>query len=88
MKKKRQRLIGAVLAALVVICAIAFSNNSAQEKIPAQNLTTNWVGFLVVGQVELADPIAGRGPFPKGDKSIQVGLRSDGVVVWRKAAGN
>ena len=85
---KTGHLFVALLAVLVVSFAIASRNNTAQEKTLAPNLTTNWVGFLVVGELQLADPIAGRGPFPKGDKSIQIGLRSDGLVVWRKAPGN
>ena len=56
----------------------------AQEKAASQ-LSTNWVGGLVVGKKELGDPIAGRGLFPQVVGDVEIGLRSDGVVVWRKA---
>ena len=47
--------------------------------------TTNWIGCLVAGQEDQLDPIA-RGPVPKTITQLQIGLRSDGVVVWRSAA--
>ena len=40
-----------------------------------------WIGNVVSG-VERADVIGG--PFPKADPSVEIGLRDDGVVVWRK----
>jgi hypothetical protein len=40
---------------------------------------------LVVGKRETGDPIAGRGLFPHVEGDVELGLRSDGVVVWRKA---
>jgi hypothetical protein len=48
-------------------------------------LTTNWVGYLVIGEQDSGDPIAGHRPFPKADQKIQMGLRSDGVVIWRRS---
>jgi hypothetical protein len=48
-------------------------------------LTTNWVGYLVIGEQDSGDPIAGHRPFPKADQNIQMGLRSDGVVIWRRS---
>jgi hypothetical protein len=58
--------------------------SQAQEKAAASPQTTNWVGGLVIGKRETGDRIAGRGLFPQTDPEIEIGLRSDGVVVWRK----
>ena len=78
--------MGAVLAALIVGLMIwAHPNGQAQDKGNTSKLSTNWVGCIVVGKADTGDPIAGRGPFPQADSEIQLGLRSDGVVVWQKA---
>ena len=78
--------MAAVLAALIVGLIIwVHPNGQAQGKGSTSPLSTNWVGCIVVGKVETGDPIAGRRPFPQADSEIQVGLRSDGVVVWRNA---
>jgi hypothetical protein len=47
--------------------------------------TTNWVGYLVVGQNDTTDAIAIGGPHPTVARHVEIGLRSDGTVVWRKA---
>ena len=79
MKAKRLKL-GAMLM-IVIACSVWL--------LRARDVTdTNWVGFLVIGQEEKGDPIAGNGPFPKADNRIEIGLRKDGVVVWRKAQPN
>jgi hypothetical protein len=46
--------------------------------------TTNWVGFLVTGQNDLSDRIT-RNPSATVIREIEIGLRSDGVVIWRQA---
>ena len=56
---------------------------AGRKSNPAQQ-TTNWVGCLVVGKTDL-DPIA-IGPHPLSINDIQIGLRSDGILVWRRAA--
>jgi hypothetical protein len=56
-----------------------------QEKASGPQLRTNWVGGLVIGKKEIGDRIAGNRLFPQTDAEIEIGLRSDGVVVWRKA---
>lgn len=76
----------AFLAALVLgLIMCAGQGIQAQEKPAPSPLTTNWIGGLVVGKREAGDPIAGRGLFPQVEGDVEIGLRSDGVVVWRKA---
>ncbi len=85
MKRNPLKLAG-VLAALVVGLIIwVHPNGQAQDKGSTSPLSTNWVGCIVVGKAEIGDPIAGRKPFPTADSEIELGLRSDGVVVWRQA---
>ena len=72
-----------LIAVIFSIVSYLHLNTQAQDKKAAA--TTNWIGYPVVGQEELADPIAGRGPYPKADAQVQIGLRNDGTVVWRKS---
>lgn len=68
----------AVFIYIVRIHAQPVTGNSAST-------STNWVGCLVVGKDEPIDRIA-RGPFPTSLDRVEIGLRSDGVVVWRSTA--
>ena len=72
----------ALFVAALVLCLELTAR--AQEKKTAPAPATNWIGYLVIGKEETGDPIAGRGPYPKADSQIQIGLRSDGVLVWRR----
>jgi len=56
------------------------------QPFPGQSIsiTTNWVGCLVVGKPEPTDPIS-RALFPTSLDRVEIGLRSDGVVIWRNA---
>jgi hypothetical protein len=85
MKTTRTITTTAAIAILAVISLIHPGSGRAQDKTPRSTLTTNWVGFLVTGEIESGDPMAGRGPFPKADKTVVIGLRSDGVVIWKNA---
>lgn len=79
--------IAAALVALSVIGSIYLVTLHAQpngNKSTAPALTTNWFGCLVVGQDDQMDQIY-RGPHPTSIPHVQIGLRSDGVVVWRNA---
>ena len=84
MNAKLLKLVG--VAAVVVVLGlgwiIGLHAQTAQNKPGAPALTTNWIGCVVVGQEDRMDPIA-RGPTPKTVPQVQIGLRSDGVVVWR-----
>lgn len=48
-------------------------------------MTTNWVGRLVTGKDDAIDRIA-PGNHPTTVDPVEIGLRSDGVVVWRNAS--
>jgi hypothetical protein len=83
----RDRILKITGAAQVTIAAICLLSVSAQENKrnpgdPA--LTTNWLGCVVVGKVDSIDAI-GQGLYPQCAQQFQLGLRSDGVVVWRLA---
>jgi hypothetical protein len=45
--------------------------------------TTNWTGYLVVGTDETIDHMPLQQAHPKTVAQVEIGLRSDGVVVWR-----
>jgi hypothetical protein len=76
----------AVFAAVLAGAMFCINRSAqAQDKPVATQISTNWVGGLVIGKREKGDPIAGRGMFPHADADIEIGLRSDGVVVWRNA---
>jgi len=45
-----------------------------------------WTGYLVVGTDETLDPMPLQKPHAKTLAQVEIGLRSDGVVVWRDAA--
>jgi hypothetical protein len=83
---KTKLLKGAgLLAAVAIFGLVCMTRSKAQ---PANQsigpVTTNWVGCLVVGKNDPLDQIA-RGLFPSSVQQVQIGLRSDGVVIWRSA---
>jgi hypothetical protein len=86
MKSKRLKVAGLSLASAALGALCLAGPNAQQNKNPSNNPPpmTNWVGYLVFGTEESSDPIA-RGAYPTADRQIEIGLRSDGVVVWRKA---
>jgi hypothetical protein len=86
MMKTKQLKVAALFAALIVgVFICAWPGLQAQEKAAPGQLSTNWIGGLVVGKKEKGDPIAGRGLFPQVEGDVEIGLRSDGVVIWRNA---
>ena len=46
-------------------------------------MATNWIGYVVFGTDDSLDPIT-RGAYPRADRQVEIGLRSDGTVVWRR----
>ena len=73
--------------ASIVFGSLFLSSMHAQPgaKNPSpSSLTTNWLGCLVVGEKDTVDAIS-PGPHPKSIEHVQLGLRSDGVVVWRSS---
>jgi hypothetical protein len=77
----RLTLLFPILGSVWIIggCAQQAGGNSGSSAA-----TTNWVGFLVAGQNDPSDRIA-RNPSATVDRDIEIGLRSDGVVIWRAA---
>ena len=72
-------------AAIVILWSAYFAGVHAQQSatnLGTQGSATNWLGYLVVGEQESMDRIA-RGLHPAVNGKVQVGLRSDGIVVWR-----
>jgi hypothetical protein len=79
--------IAVALTGLAAAASIWLLSGHAQENKRNQGaalITTNWLGCVVVGNQDSMDPI-GQGPFPQCIPQFQLGLRSDGVVVWRPA---
>ena len=88
MKTKFLKVAG-MSAAFVIIGSVYIAGIRAQQSTTnsgAPPATTNWIGYLVVGQNDSADPIAVGGPHPTVTRHVQIGLRSDGVVVWRNSS--
>jgi len=76
-----------LLSALVVLGLVWVAGTRAQSAAAGAKsslATTNWIGCLVVGRDEAMDRMA-RGLHPTTMQQVQIGLRSDGVVVWRDA---
>src|SRR6476646_4131955 len=83
-----------IVVVVVAVFAYAVGLHAQQQQqqsrpksqAPSLALTTNWLGYLVVGESENLDPMPGLGPYPKALADLQIGIRSDGVLVSRKAA--
>lgn len=76
-----------LLAALALGGMLWISGTRAQSAggVPKASLvTTNWIGCLVVGKADFVDNMA-RGLHPTAVQQVEIGLRSDGVVVWRNS---
>jgi hypothetical protein len=84
MKANALKIVGLAIA-LAAFGAVCIVGTHAQQT-PASSslLTTSWTGCLVVGKEDTMDNIA-RGPHPTTVREVEIGLRSDGVVVWRNA---
>ena len=79
----------AITAIILVGLGLAYVVGSYAQQaanLSSASLTTNWTGYLVVGSDESIDPMPPRHPYPKTVAKVEIGLRSDGVVVWREAA--
>ena len=72
-------------AILAVACIGVFGIMAQSAKEPTKTetptVTTNWAGYLVVGRDSI--DMVGYGPDTGVATQIQIGLRSDGIVVWR-----
>ena len=77
--------IAGLVTTLAVLGALRLIGSPAQESYPNPPLmTTNWTGCLVVGKADPMDKISGE-LYPTTDLKVEIGLRGDGVVVWRDA---
>lgn len=64
-----------IIAAFAVLCIFLLCAGFAKQKV-----TTNWIGCPVVSD---DDPYWPRQKWLSG---VKIGLRSDGVVVWKKVS--
>jgi hypothetical protein len=74
-----------VIIALGAIGGLCLAGGRAEPTSSSSKLTTNWTGCLVVGRHDPVDSIT-RGLFPATIREVEIGLRSDGVIVWREAS--
>ena len=84
MKSRFLKILG-LTAALAVPGVIGLGGQRAQQTVKrpvSPPMTTNWMGYLVIGAEDNEDRLA-IGPHPTTVSRVQIGLRSDGVVVWR-----
>jgi len=88
MTPKINKIIGSSIAllALGMICILGVRAQQRQNAAPSGPLpvTTNWVGYFVAGQNDTLDRITPN-PSPTIIRQVEIGLRSDGVVIWREA---
>jgi hypothetical protein len=85
--RKLSKIVGLALSLAVFgsVCVVGIKaqQNKSQPNTPL--VATNWIGYVVVGKVDSLDQIA-RGAYPTTDRRVEIGLRSDGIVVWRRAS--
>ncbi len=72
-----------VLAALGMSYVLGIHAQQTPNHTSSSLLKTNWTGYLVVGRDETIDRMPLREPYPKALTEVEIGLRSDGVMVWR-----
>ena len=79
-----------VLCAVVTLWSLYLSRLHGEENTrntPLSLVTTNWAGYLVVGENDTADRVS-LAPSPRVIQQVEIGLRSDGLVTWRAASFN
>ena len=85
---KTKLLKGVGLFGTVAVVGLAWIAGTRAQSVAGgaspSVVMTNWIGCLVVGKNDHVDAMA-RGLFPAAVQQVEVGLRSDGVVVWRPA---
>lgn len=77
----------AALALLGLVCIAGVRAKHAANPPGSPPMTTNWMGYLVIGAEDNQDRIA-IGPHPTTVPQVQIGLRSDGIVVWRDVSNS
>jgi hypothetical protein len=86
MKSKVLAVTGVIAASVASFWLISLHAQQRQSTPANPALSTNWVGYLVLGEEESLDQIS-RGPHPVAKPEVEIGLRNDGVVVWRPTPG-
>jgi hypothetical protein len=88
MNALRKTILGAGAAfGLLYVALSARTDAQGQSAVPtppttdAAKTNVTWLGSVVYGK-EVAGVVGG--PFPHAQEGIEIGLRADGVVVWRK----
>jgi len=76
--------LGIVVVIFGFVAILAVRGQQSSSTSGALPVTTNWVGYLVIGQNDSFDRITS-GPSPTTVRQIEIGLRSDGVVIWRES---
>ena len=86
MKANFCKVVGLALLLLILGSAwiIGGCAQQAGGSSGSSAVVTNWVGYLVAGQNDTSDRIA-RNPSATVLRDIEIGLRNDGVVIWREA---
>jgi hypothetical protein len=86
MKTTIAKIVGPSLALLLLgsICIPGVRAQQASRSSSPPAVTTNWMGYLVAGQSDTSDRIT-PSPSPSIVRQVEIGLRSDGVVIWREA---
>jgi hypothetical protein len=82
MNALKKTILGAGAAfGLLYVALSARTDAQGQPNVNAGKTNVTWLGSVVYGK-EAAGVVGG--PFPQAQEGIEIGLRSDGVVVWRK----
>jgi hypothetical protein len=87
MRAKFVKITGATLLALALgsSCFLGVRAQQTAGNPSSASVTTNWVGYLVAGRIDQSDRITPN-PSPTIVRQVEIGLRSDGVVIWRETA--
>ena len=86
MKANLAKILGSAVALLALgsICIIGVRAQQTAKNLSSSAVTTNWVGYLVAGRGDAFDRITPN-PSPTIVRQVEIGLRSDRVVIWREA---
>jgi hypothetical protein len=86
MRAKFPKIIGSTILILALgsLCIMCVRAQQTASNSSSSAVTTNWVGYLVAGRSDLSDRIT-PDPSPTVSHHVEIGLRSDGVVMWREA---
>ncbi len=78
------KTFGSAVALAGLVWIISAHGQHTSSGSSSSGITTNWVGYLVAGRNDTIDRISPGTP-PTIVREVEIGLRSDGVLVWREA---